>query len=436
MKQYLIEKPKKVHSSKVDGLEIVNNPKEIFKSENPIYLYWSDIKYKTWTPRGMSKEKFWHLVKIARKNRMVIGFETKCWNVANNSLFFWINLDRFQNFCHKFDLSAGGSLIKCGENLSEEDKQVFIKRNVIEEAIASSQLEGAHTTRKVAKRILATGEKPRNQSEIMIVNNYNAMKQIKNEFKDRELSLDMIFKLHKILTKGDEGLKDDERGQFRKEEDEIVVGGGYQEYNHKAPDIKLVKKDIEKLIKFANDEYPNQFIHPLIKAIMLHFWIGYLHPFVDGNGRLARCLFYWYCLRHNYWVIAYLPISIKIKNSLSSYLNAYLYSEQDDNDLTYFIDYNVRKIEQAKIDFEYYCQKKMQILESLRKKYPELNSRQIELLDYLDKKNRYTSVSIHLNYFEISKITAIKDLKEMEEMKILWSEKTGREIRYYLIKKK
>jgi len=57
-----------------------------------------------------------------------------------------------------------------------------------------------------------------------------------------------------------------------------------------------------KLIEFANDEnITTGFIHPVIKAILLHFWIGYLHPFCDGNGRTARALFYWYLLKNDYF---------------------------------------------------------------------------------------------------------------------------------------
>lgn len=51
---------------------------------------------------------------------------------------------------------------------------------------------------------------------------------------------------------------------------------------------------------FPNGHLPDTFIHPAIRAIILHFWLGYDHPFVDGNGRTARALFYWAMLRQNY----------------------------------------------------------------------------------------------------------------------------------------
>ncbi|WP_366511954.1 Fic family protein [Maribacter sp.] len=51
---------------------------------------------------------------------------------------------------------------------------------------------------------------------------------------------------------------------------------------------------------FFNNNPKKNFIHPIVKASILHFLIGYIHPFVDGNGRTARAIFYWYLLKNGY----------------------------------------------------------------------------------------------------------------------------------------
>ena len=51
------------------------------------------------------------------------------------------------------------------------------------------------------------------------------------------------------------------------------------------------------------------FIHPVIKAIIIHFVISFLHPFVDGNGRTVRSFFYWYMLKKGYALTEFLSIS-------------------------------------------------------------------------------------------------------------------------------
>jgi hypothetical protein len=47
-------------------------------------------------------------------------------------------------------------------------------------------------------------------------------------------------------------------------------------------------------------QVPAVFIHPVMRAITLHFWLAYDHPFCDGNGRTARALFYWSMLKQGY----------------------------------------------------------------------------------------------------------------------------------------
>jgi Fic family protein len=51
------------------------------------------------------------------------------------------------------------------------------------------------------------------------------------------------------------------------------------------------------------------FVHPIVRAIILHFMLAYDHPYVDGNGRTARALFYWSALKDGYWLIEYVSIS-------------------------------------------------------------------------------------------------------------------------------
>ena len=144
---------------------------------------------------------------------------------------------------------------------------------------------------------------------------------------------------------------------------------------------------------------------------MIHFWVAYLHPFTDGNGRLARLLFYWYLLKKDYWAFSYLPISKVIKKSKIAYGRAYIYSEQDDYDLTYFIDYNVKKIKLAIKDFEDYLYRKGKEnaqMSKITKNNYNLNERQVQLLKYLSQKeDETTTVKSYTAIHGISKKTAI-----------------------------
>ena len=264
-----------------------------------------------------------------------------------------------------------------------------------------------------------------------LTHNFLAMQEVEQKLVYHDLNKAVLWDLHTIITK--KTIEDKDVGRFRGDEDEIIVGDTRSDMvYHIPPSEKFMKEEIERLIDYANDNSPKrQFVHPLIKAIILHFWIGYLHPFTDGNGRMARLIFCWYLLRNNYWAFSYLPISRVIRNSPAQYRDAYIYTEQDDNDLTYFIDYNIRKIKQAKIEFEKYLKRKekenQQMAEISHSEYA-LNDRQIQLLRYLHKNpNSTTTIKLHSTIYSLTRITAQKDLEELENAGFLSSKKFGRE---------
>jgi len=431
--KYILKKPNKQSKEELEEFTIkfLTDRNIIEKANNPEYLHWENLERKSWLPKN--KGGFWHSIKKTRNWRKV-NIAIKPINEKENIRFSWINLARFQNFLHEFDLNINND-IAVTKIINDQERKFIIRKSVIEEAIASSQIEGAHTSRKVAKEMIKTGREPRNNHEQMIYNNYKAMEEIA-KFKDKNLSIDLILELHKILTKNDKKLEKNEIGQFRK--DEVCITDGEFCY-HEAPNAKFVQQELTKLIEFANktfDENNMHFIHPIIKAIMMHFWIAYLHPFVDGNGRLARCLFYWYMLKNKYKIISYLPISRIIKKAPKQYGMSFVYSEQDDYDLTYFIDYNIRIIQRAQKELEEYFVKQIQDEDKeaeISKKF-DLNNRQIKPIRTLEE-NKYINLKGYLNLFGVSKPTGIQDLKELEQKEFVTSKKVGREVRYYKTEK-
>lgn len=410
-------------------LEIFNFVKKFLNSE---YAFWDKIKHEQPTPDGISKEELWAIIKIFRESQSVKSIILD----KDEHHFTWLKLDYFEEFFHEIDMSTGGELFVEKTGFKKANKQKLITRGIMEEAIASSQLEGAATSRKAAKQMLREGRKPRNESEQMIVNSYTTMKAVEETYKEREMSMDLILELHSLITKDTQDSEKENPRMRKKGEPIFVKDDTTGLIYHEGPDIDFVKKELKKLVKFANNQLSNEtFIHPVIKAIMIHFWIGYLHPFTDGNGRLARILFYWYLIKEGYWAFVYLPISKVIKLSPSQYAMAYLYSEQDDNDLTYFLDYNVRKIKQAVKEFKEYLDKQSQENIKMKKKSEtthNLNLRQIQLLQHLhgDKDER-TSLTIHTNINQVTKATASKDLKDLVKKGFLSYAKQGRNVYYY-----
>lgn len=433
---YKIENP---NLSKVSQKQIAQfiseaNPELIrlvMGTMSPRYLYWDKVKYKS-LPRGITHEEFWTLVKLTR-NKFLNRSETPIRDKQGVSFTWLPSLSGLPEFFHDIDLNMGGSLSMSPADIDDTLRFRFISRGIMEEAIASSQLEGANTSRKVAKKFLRERRKPRNKGEQMIFNNYQTMKAIEDEYQKKKLDKSTLLELHAMITTGT--IPSMEVGRFRTDRDNIAVYNSDSMMVHQPPPVIFFNQEMDRFIQFANDESHGSFIHPIVKAIMIHFWVGYLHPFTDGNGRLARSLFYWYLLRKGYWAFGFLPLSTIIRKSPSQYGMAYLYAEQDENDLTYFIDYNISKIKQAKEEFERYVarikKENMQMANISKTKY-HLNDRQIQLLRYYSKnKDESTSTKTHMNVNQISRLTATKDLKGLEKMDFVISRKIGKAIHYF-----
>ena len=176
-----IEKPKLQKINKDKVLTIFTDPKmkkDVFdfvqKVNSPTYLYWDKIRHKESSPQNLTKEELWNFVKFIRDSDKKKS-EIKS---VGGEYFSWVKLPDLEEFFHKIDQDLSGNLISFKVDIDKNNKQKLISRGVIEEAIASSQLEGADTTRKVAKKFLREGRKPKNESERMILNNYIAMKKI------------------------------------------------------------------------------------------------------------------------------------------------------------------------------------------------------------------------------------------------------------------
>ena len=300
------------------------------------YLHWDKFLWRV--EKGVGDEEAWLATKIARKAITKLIPQLKGYKDSDN-FSYCIPDSLFAQLHHIDKITGGGHAIGDAPFISAGEKgRYLVKSLMMEEAITSSQLEGASTTRKVAKEMLKTNRAPSNKSEQMIYNNYLLLKKA-GERKDEELTIDLILELHEIATY--QAIENDAvPGEFRTDDD-ITVKNLYNEVAHEPPAHDTIQERLFALCEFANANSDgvksDQFIHPLVKAIILHFMIGFIHPFGDGNGRTARALFYWYMLRSGYWLFEFVSISKLIQEKRTDYDTAYIYTETDEFDLTYFI---------------------------------------------------------------------------------------------------
>ena len=398
---------------------------------NAAYLHWDSLRHRP-PPAGMSSEEAWTAVKFSRLARKTLPLV----DAAGRAFTYWLP-DPALHTLHLVDRQGGGVIVTDVDepNLFESMRERVLIDSLMEEAIATSQIEGAVTTRRVAKELLRTGRAPRDKSEQMIANGYQTIRLIRDRI-DRPLTVDLIHEIQSSMTR--DTLDDPQHaGRFRTEEDRVaIVDTRDGEVVFTPPAASEVPARLARLLDFANSDPKSEpFIHPLVRASILHFWLAFEHPYADGNGRTARALFYWSMLKSGYWLFEFLTISRIIHAAPMQYYRSFLYAETDDNDLTYFLMFQLEVTQKALADLHtrlremHEQQRRMRSLQFAAR----LNLRQRALLDHaLRHPGQVYSIESHQRSHGISYETARSDLVKLTNRKLL-SEVGGRRPRQFTL---
>jgi Fic family protein len=390
------------------------------------YLHWDKLRYKK-PPSDLTTDEWWLHVKwgrraIARQVELLLSKE---------GYPFWyclpdIVLESVDNISRK----ASGDIVISEQVTNTQTRDTYIVNSLIEEAITSSQLEGAVTSRRVAKDMIRSGRAPTDRSERMILNNYRAMRRI-SELKKTDMTPELVCEIHRIVT---ENTLDDPSaaGRLQAEDEERVAvwSADDEELLYQPPPASELPERLSRLCDFANGG--GRYMPPVLRAIAVHFMLGYDHYFDDGNGRTARALFYWSMLRQDYWLAEFITISRILKDAPAKYGRSFLLTETDDGDLTYFFVYQLSVIERAIAELHVYLAKKSQELreaqERIRALPGEFNYRQLALLEHAIKNPNAMGYSAksHARSHNVTTETARSDLAGLERRGYLVQRKIGR----------
>lgn len=377
------------------------------------YVHWDKLRFAP-PDDDFPPELKWAGLRMARESAAHwLPFED-----SRGRPFFFTTPDGIQRALHEIDSNARGTLGVADTGVSKDSGALYFQRSLIEEPFMSSVLEGAATTRAMAQKMIDENRPPKTHDEIMVLNNYHAMRFIRTRYED-PLTPAVILELHRILTK--ETLRDPAKcGALRTQTDNVYVADDTtNEVLHMPPDAATLPERIERLCKFANETaQATPFVHPIIRAVLLHFMLAYDHPFVDGNGRAARALFYWCALRHGYWPMEFISISSVIKRAPIHYGEAFLNVETDRGDATYFIEHQLGVIQQALVDLGTYLTRKRNEFDKLqnlvRAKRDTYNHRQVMLIqDAVKRPNARYTIEEHRIGHQVSYLTARQDLEAL-----------------------
>lgn len=389
------------------------------------YLHWDKLRHLE-PPPGLTPDQWWLQLKLARRGSWrELPLEDR-----DGRPFGYTLPDTVLRSLHEID-QLPARMIDAATPSEREARRRFLANSLMEEAIRSSQLEGAATTRPKAKELLVSGRRPRDRGERMIANNYRALEFMREEMGGR-LTPETICELHRVLTAGT--LDDPEaagRLQLPGEPRIEVTDRGREQTLHIPPPAEELPDRMRLLCAFANgDAADDSFVHPVVRAILVHFWLAYDHPFVDGNGRTARILFFWSMRSSGYRLAEYLPISRLIRAAPAQYIRAFLESETDEGDTTYFLLHQLRVIERAGRDMRRHFDREWAERNEAKRMLggvDALNGRQQVLLTHAIKHPGHSyTFGGHARSNRVTHETARADLGGLAERGLLVRRREGR----------
>ncbi len=382
------------------------------------YYHWSQLIRRD-PPGDLTHEEWWFALKFRRQAQMrELPLHRK-----NGQPFTFALTDEVLRLTDQVARRLGGPREDAAHTLTRHNRDMHVVRSLVEEAITSSQLEGASTTRRIAVDLLDSGRAPVDVSERMIVNNYMGMEFAKKHASEL-LTPTLVLELHRILTEGTLDDPDDAGRLETTDRERVSVRAGEKQV-HVPPPAGELPARLDSLCTFANGSSSDTpYIPPVVRAIITHFMFGYDHYFADGNGRAARAAFYWSMLRQGFWMSEFLSISTILRKTPGQYGDAYQYSEDDDGDVTYFILHQLSVLIRALDQLDEYIDTKTREAKrfdrALRDAREVFNERQSRMIEWLLREDvQVLTVAIVARRYRVSGPTARTDLVHLESLGLL-----------------
>jgi len=253
---------------------------------------------------------------------------------------------------------------------------------------------------------------------------------------DTVLDKERIYGWHaSLFPTGWSGMHRITTGRFRDGEMQVVSGPmGREKVHFQAPSHKIVEQEMDSFLNWLNT---NQEIDEVLKSAIAHFWFIIIHPFDDGNGRIARAISDMLLARSENSSQRFYSLSNQILSDKKKYYEVLQKVQYSSGDITEWLNWFLNSLFQALEKTEETLKKILRKAEFWEKhKETELNSRQRLMLNKLfDGFKGKLKTSKWAKIAKCSQDTALRDIKDLIEKEILQQENSGgRSTNYELIK--
>lgn len=263
------------------------------------------------------------------------------------------------------------------------------RTNLVQSAYVSNSIEGNPLSLREVTNLLLDGRVPVNRDEKEVRNYFDILKKLP-EYTDQELDIELTNQVHKQLMTG---VRDEIAGQIRNKK---VVVGKYAGKSEQAVSLEIKHEppfhDQENIIKHLKEFYgwldQVDGLPAVIKAGIFHHHFVYIHPYIDGNGRVCRLLTALVFLKENYLINKYFVLDDYYDIDRLAYSDKLHSADQGDKTewLEYFaegVKYSLKsalaRIEAGMLNFKVANQptnKEAEVIKILQK-YPEITSPQL-----------------------------------------------------------
>ena len=223
----------------------------------------------------------------------------------------------------------------------QSSSQIYGRKAMEDEILSTFTIEQIDTSRDSVRKILS-GYAPTNESENRIYGMKKGLEFIGDSL--HTISDENIHQLYELTV-----------GPFLTAEDQLLPGHKYRhdsvyivgdKVEHTGLPWQMLPAYMDNLVAFIHQESA---MNDLLKAALIHFYIAYLHPWFDGNGRMARLIHLWYLVQQRYSSALFIPLSAYVERSRRAYYNAYTLAERNAQisgvmDVTPFLVYFIENV--------------------------------------------------------------------------------------------
>ena len=321
--------------------------------------------------------------------------------------------------------SAGLKSIKL---LLKEQSSSYGIKAAEEEIACSSAIESIDFNRESIRSILK-GYAPKDETENRILGQKKGLEFISDP--DNKITEENLYKLYMITV-----------GEFIDEENKLKNGSFYRndtvfivndKLEHSGLEAQKLSEYMKRFIEFINEDNIED---DLIKASVIHFYLAFVHPYFDGNGRMARLLHLWFLIQKGYKTTLFVPFSSFIQKNKNGYYNAFTLIEENYKisgviDVTPFIKYfndNVyNKLPENEITENVFEGYKAHLSKG------EVTQKETELWSFIVSHygiNEFSTKQLEKDFSDVAYATIRKFVLKFEKWGLLTSRKLGNRVKY------